>query len=98
MIGTAQILGTTWSVWSTAMASWTYLAYVLSPVTSCVNSLDVRAFTEDALSRGLIKPSWYLIDVEAGFEIWQGGQGLAVSSFSVDVGDAGSSGSSGNGD
>src|SRR5216684_4468281 len=36
-----------------------------------------------AVSRGYVQNSWYLIDVEAGFELWQGGAGLATNSFSV---------------
>ena len=43
------------------------------------------------VSRGYTKSSWYLIDVEAGFELWQGGAGLATNSFSVSV--AGATGS-----
>ncbi|HEY2128998.1 MAG TPA: cellulose binding domain-containing protein [Streptosporangiaceae bacterium] len=43
------------------------------------------------MSRGYTKPSWYLIDVEAGFELWQGGAGLATNSFSVNIGGATSS-------
>jgi hypothetical protein len=95
MVGTAQVAGATWSIWKSAKPTWTYVAYVRTPATDSVTDLDVRAITEDAVSRGLIKSSWYLIDVEAGFEIWQGGQGLAVNSFSVVVGDGGLTGSSG---
>jgi hypothetical protein len=90
MVGTTQVAGATWNIWTTQKPTWTYVAYERTPGTSSVSDLDVRAITEDAVSRGFIKTSWYLLDVEAGFEIWQGGQGLAVSSFSVDVGgDAG---------
>ena len=32
---------------------------------------------------GYIQKSWYLIDVEAGFELWQGGAGLATNSFTL---------------
>jgi cellulose 1,4-beta-cellobiosidase len=39
----------------------------------------------NAVSRGYIQPSWWLIDIEAGFELWQGGGGLAANSFSVAV-------------
>jgi len=39
----------------------------------------------DAVSRGYIASSWYLISVEAGFELWHGGAGLATNSFSVNV-------------
>ena len=38
------------------------------------------------MSRGYLSSSCYLIDVEAGFELWQGGAGLATNSFSVNVG------------
>jgi cellulose 1,4-beta-cellobiosidase len=44
----------------------------------------------DAVKRGYISNSWYLIDVEAGFELWQGGAGLATKSFSVHVAGGGS--------
>jgi hypothetical protein len=30
-----------------------------------------------------LESSWYLIDIEMGFEIWQGGTGLSVNSFAV---------------
>jgi cellulose 1,4-beta-cellobiosidase len=94
VVGTAQIAGATWNVWKAAMSSWTYVAYVRSPAVSSISNVDIHAFTEDSVSRGYINSSWYLIDVEAGFEIWQGGQGLAVNSFSVEVGGGTSSSSS----
>jgi hypothetical protein len=31
----------------------------------------------DAIARGYLSRSWYLIDVEAGFEVWNGGAGHA---------------------
>jgi hypothetical protein len=37
-----------------------------------------------AESRGWIKPSWYWTGIDAGFELWKGGQGLRVSYFNVD--------------
>ena len=39
----------------------------------------------NAVRRGYIRTSWYLIDVEAGFELWRGGAGLATDSFSVNL-------------
>jgi cellulose 1,4-beta-cellobiosidase len=59
-----------------------------SPATS-VSGLDLQALVADAVSRGYIQTSWYLIDVEAGFELWQGGAGLATNSFSVTVNGSG---------
>jgi hypothetical protein len=41
--------------------------------------LGRRGLAVDAASRGYIKKSWYLIDIEARFELWRGGAGLATS-------------------
>lgn len=86
-IGTVSLAGATWDVWRASMSGWTYVAYVRQAPTDSVE-LDLRAFTEDAVTRGTILPAWYLIDIEAGFEIWQGGQGLATRSFSARLGGA----------
>ena len=59
--------------------------------TTSVSNLDVGTLTQDMVSRGYTQSSWYLIDVEAGFELWQGGAGLATNSFSVNVNGAGPS-------
>jgi hypothetical protein len=29
----------------------------------------------------LIRPTWYLLNITAGFEIWSGGRGLQVTNF-----------------
>lgn len=50
--------------------------------TTSVIGLDLGEFVADAVSCGYIQNSWYLINVEAGFELWQGGAGLATNSFS----------------
>jgi cellulase/cellobiase CelA1 len=86
-----SIGGATWDVWYSRM-NWNYIAYVRTSGTTSVSGLDLRAFTRDAVSRGYIQNSWYLIDAEAGFEIWQGGAGLATSAFSVTVGGGGGGG------
>ncbi len=80
---TVTIDGTTWAVWTGQQSSWNVVSYVRqTPVTS-VSNLNLLPFFSDAVSRGSLQPSWWLIDVEYGFEIWTGGQGLAVSGFSV---------------
>jgi hypothetical protein len=55
--------------------------------------LNLLPFFSDAESRGSLQPSWWLIDVEYGFEIWTGGQGLAMTGYSVSAA-AGSGGGS----
>jgi hypothetical protein len=80
---TVSIDGTSWAVWTGRQSSWNIVSYVRqTPVTS-VNNLNLLPFFSDAVSRGSLEASWWLIDVEYGFEIWTGGQGLAVSGFSV---------------
>jgi Glycosyl hydrolase family 12 len=59
------------------------VSYVLSSPSSSVTDLDLAPLAADAVSRGYMPSSWWLIDVEAGFEPWQGGQGLAITSFNV---------------
>ncbi|WP_020574150.1 GH12 family glycosyl hydrolase domain-containing protein [Actinopolymorpha alba] len=78
-----RINGATWEVWYSPTA-WQTVSYRrTSPVTS-VKNLNLTAFLDDAAARYFSR-SWYLIGVEAGFELWQGGQGLATRSFSVTV-------------
>jgi cellulose 1,4-beta-cellobiosidase len=82
-VATVDIAGATWEVWF-AEWGWNYIAYRRTTKATSA-SFDLNAFIEDAVSRGYIGDSWYLISVEAGFEIWQGGAGLASESFSVTV-------------
>jgi len=84
-IASVSIAGATWDVWKGPMSGWTYIAYVRETPADSVD-LDLRDFVQDALARGTLDPAWFLIDVEAGFEIWQGGSGLATRSFSAVVG------------
>ena len=91
-VATETIDGASWAVWTGRQSSWNIVSYVRqTPVTS-VSNLNLLPFFSDAVSRGSLEPSWWLIDVEFGFEIWTGGQGLAMSNYSVSAA-AGSAGS-----
>jgi Glycosyl hydrolase family 12 len=50
-----------------------------------VNNLDLGPLASYAVSQGYMQNSWFLIDVEAGFEPWTSGQGLTANSFNVTV-------------
>jgi hypothetical protein len=76
--------GRSYDVWFGKQA-WNTVSYTMTSGTTSVSNLDLQPLIADAVSRGYISPSWYLIDVEAGFELWHGGTGLATKSFSVDV-------------
>jgi hypothetical protein len=80
-----RIAGLSWNVWYGPGGNGPCVSYVLSPVSSSVTDLDLGLLAADAVARGYLSPSWYLIDVEAGFELWSGGAGLESTAFSVTV-------------
>jgi hypothetical protein len=88
-VSTAAIGGRSYQVWFGRQA-WNTISYSMMTGTTSVRDLDVGQFAADALRRGYIGKSWYLIDVEAGFELWQGGAGLATDSFAVNAPGGGS--------
>jgi hypothetical protein len=83
--------GHTYNIWEGAQSSWNTISYSMTSGTTSVSNLDVGTLAQDAVSRGYLSSSCYLIDVEAGFELWQGGAGLATNSFSVSLGGSASS-------
>ena len=81
--------GHTYNVWEGSQSSWNTITYDMTTAATSVSGLDVGALAQNAVSLGYLSSSCYLIDVEAGFELWQGGAGLATNSFSVSVNGAG---------
>lgn len=81
-----SIGGHSYNIWYGTQSVWDTVTYEMTSGTTSVSNLDIGPLTQDMVSRGYTKPSWYLIDVEAGFELWQGGAGLATNSFSVNIG------------
>jgi hypothetical protein len=75
--------GLNFNLWQDGQTMW----YVISSPSLThphVQNLALGDFIKDAVNRGYIpSPSWYLMDIEAGFEIWQGGQGLQANSLSI---------------
>ncbi len=90
-----NIDGMNWNVYYGRQTSWNCISYEATTGNNNTN-LNLLPFFQDAISRGQLESSWYLLDVEYGFEIWRGGDGLAVNSFSVSA-SAGSGGSGGGG-
>jgi hypothetical protein len=83
--------GTNYSIWEGGQSTWDTVTYDMTSPATSVSNLDLYPIAQDAVSRGYLSASCYLIDVEAGFELWQGGAGLATNSFSVSVNGSGSS-------
>lgn len=86
--GTASIAGRSWAVWTGSNGANNVVSYLFtgSPLNSL--SFDVMDFVRDTFTRGSQygTNAWYLTSVQAGFEPWIGGVGLAVNSFSATVG------------
>jgi cellulose 1,4-beta-cellobiosidase len=77
--------GHRYNVWF-GKQGWNTISYTMTSPATSVRNLDIRPVVWDAARRGYLQKSWYLVDVEAGFELWQGGTGLATTFFSVSVG------------
>ncbi|GAA2070812.1 GH12 family glycosyl hydrolase domain-containing protein [Actinomadura alba] len=86
-VGTVSLAGATWDVWF-GNIGWNVVSYVRTQSTASI-AFPVRTFYDDAVSRGYAQRSWYLTSVQAGFEPWVGGVGLAVNDFSYSVGGGG---------
>jgi hypothetical protein len=82
-IDTVTLDGADWDVWF-ADVGWNFVTYrSAAPISS--GTVNMVLFTEDAIKRGLLSPDWYLMDIEAGFEIWKGGVGLTTNSFTATI-------------
>lgn len=80
--------GTQWWVmnWETSGASgkhWRYVQFRRKTPVANVKNLALGPFAAYLERKGWITPDWYLLNIEAGFEIWSGGKGLAVKKFSA---------------
>ncbi|KAB1949706.1 glycosyl hydrolase family 5 [Micromonospora sp. ALFpr18c] len=84
VVGTTNLAGRTWEVWRGSNGSNNVISYVAPSAISSLN-FSVLDFINDVRNRGAITNSWYLTSIQAGFEPWQGGVGLAVTSFSATV-------------
>ena len=86
MMGTAMINGTNWNVWKgTNMTSkQPCISYVAVTDINTIN-FKLGDFIRDAVDKqgAIIKDSWYLTNVFAGYEIWSGGVGLETKDFTA---------------
>ena len=80
-----SIGGHTYNIWYGTQSVWDTVTYEMTSGATSVSNLDIGTLTQDMVNRGYTQASWYLIDVEAGFELWQGGAGLTTNSFSVNI-------------
>jgi chitodextrinase len=83
-VANTTIGGRSWQVWQGSNGSNNVFSYV-APSAISSWSFSVLDFINDVRGRGGITNSWYLTSIQAGFEPWQGGAGLAVNNFSANV-------------
>ena len=86
-VGTVSIAGATWDVWF-GNFGWNIVSYVRQSPVSSIN-FNVASFYRDMVNRGYAQNSWYITSVQAGFEPWVNGTGLAVNNFSYSIGSSG---------
>ncbi len=82
-VETVDIAGAKWELWAEDLG-WKHATYRRVEGTRSVD-FDLKLFIADAKTRGYLKDQWYLTRIQAGFSLWEGGTGLKVNSFSVNV-------------
>ena len=65
------------------LQTWNYIQFRFLRTTHGVRGLRLLPFIQFAEHRGLIRPSWWLTSVHAGYELWSGGGGLATTWFNA---------------
>lgn len=82
--GTVSIAGKAWNRWTCPGACQNQvpvISYVLASGSMAEWSFDLKSFIDDAVAQGVVQDSWYLTNIFAGFEIWNGGVGLKTEDF-----------------
>lgn len=82
---TVTLDGISWTVWYGGNGNGGTVSFVANNPVNSVSNLDLGPLAAYSVSRGYMQNSWFLIDVEAGFEPWTSGQGLTANSFNVTV-------------
>jgi Glycosyl hydrolase family 12 len=61
--------------------SWNLIIFRRVHPVQRLNHLHLHPFIRRSEHLGLVRKRWYLLNVEAGFEIWRGGRGLGTTKF-----------------
>jgi len=84
-VATKTFAGTSWEVWYGATGSWHTVSYRRTPSTAAVSSFDLLQFLRDAVTRGTGTTAWYLLSVQAGFELFNATSGGSIDSYSLTI-------------
>lgn len=82
---TVTLDGISFRVWYGGSGNGGTVSFVANNPVNSVSNMDLGPLAAYAVSKGYMQNSWFLIDVEAGFEPWTSGQGLTADSFNVTV-------------
>jgi hypothetical protein len=80
--GTERISGKDWQVWKGIQNGVPVISYIPTSGNIPEWSYDLNLFIKNSTEiYGVVKSTWYLTNVFAGFEIWNGGVGLKTENF-----------------
>jgi Glycosyl hydrolase family 12 len=77
-----------WTWWNTCDSSgicWHYIQFRFLHTVAGVRNLWLMPFIRFLEARGLMKPSWWLTSIHAGYELVSGGKGLETTWFNAHV-------------
>jgi hypothetical protein len=83
-VATVTINSATWDLWYGSAGSWNVVTYKKTATTTS-GSQNLKSFITDAKNRGYCQATWYLMGVEAGTELWQGGVNYKSNAFTCTV-------------
>jgi hypothetical protein len=81
--GTVTLAGAPWDVYEGSNNGVPVISYVRQQSVRQVLDLPITDFVRDATRQGVVKPEWYLTNLQAGFEPWVGGTGLSTDAFNA---------------
>ncbi|WP_433802059.1 GH12 family glycosyl hydrolase domain-containing protein [Actinomycetospora sp. CA-084318] len=81
--GTASIGGATWDVWKGENGGVPVISYVRQGYVDRADDLPLTDFVNDAVEQGSVQATDFLTNIQAGFEPWTGGPGMALTRFDV---------------
>lgn len=79
-----ELEGATWEVWFGPNSGFSTVTYRRTEGVSDF-SLELTGFVADAVTRSDLEPNWYLLSVEAGFELWQASEPLTTHRYEVRI-------------
>jgi Glycosyl hydrolase family 12 len=80
---TVTIGGTEWDVWTGENNGVPVISYIRTESATTVLDLPITDFVQDGIRQGVVQPSWFLTNIQAGFEPWIGGDGLVTTAYAL---------------